>query len=280
MIIRVGCELEIDVATPTAVVAMVDVHPERSRQVVRQSFKTASCAPVHTLIDGFGNKARRFIAGPGPTRFSYHAEIADDGRPDELAGHLDFVPVAELPFDCMTYLAGSRYCETDRLSDFAWSTFGGVPEGGQRAQAVVDFVHRHIRFDYALARSTRTAFEALNERVGVCRDFTHLAVALCRALNMPARYVNGYLGDIGVPPDPAPMDFSAWMEVYLGGRWLTLDARHNKPRIGRVVIARGRDAADVAMITTFGPHVLSHFHVVAEEIATVAALDRRIGVAA
>ena len=166
----------------------------------------------------------------------------------------------------MIYLLGSRYCETDRLSNTAWSLFGRVPKGWPLANAICDYVHDRIIFDYAHASPTKTAWDVHNERRGVCRDFAHLAVTLCRCMNIPARYCTGYLGDIGVPPDNAPMDFSAWFEVYLGGEWHTVDARHNVPRIGRILVARGRDAADVAISTTFGPNTLSKFRVITEEI--------------
>ena len=175
-------------------------------------------------------------------------------------------PVANLPKETLPYLLASRYCETDKLGQTAWNMFGHYAENASRVRAVVDYVHNQLTFGYGFARSTRTAVEALNERVGVCRDFAHTTIALCRALNIPARYVNGYLGDIGVPKDPAPMDFSAWVEVFLDGRWFTVDARHNHPRTGRVVIARGRDAADVPMIHSFGPHWLKEFSVVTEEL--------------
>jgi transglutaminase-like putative cysteine protease len=180
--------------------------------------------------------------------------------------------MSELPPDALPFLRPSRYCETDLLSDFAWGNFGGVNGGWARVQAICDFVHGRLRFSYPEARPTRTAHEALAEGVGVCRDFTHLAIALCRCLNIPARYCNGYLGDIGVPPDPAPMDFNAWFEVFLGDRWFTFDARHNQPRIGRILIARGRDAADIPMIASFGSHHLTCFTVVTEEIKEQAAI--------
>jgi transglutaminase-like putative cysteine protease len=180
--------------------------------------------------------------------------------------------VSELPPDALPFLRPSRYCETDLLADFAWANFGAINGGWARVQAVCDFVHARLRFSYPQARPTRTANEALAEGVGVCRDFTHLAVALCRCLNIPARYCNGYLGDIGVPPDPAPMDFNAWFEAFLGGRWFTFDARHNQPRIGRILISRGRDAADIPMIATFGSHRLTRFTVVTEEIKEPASI--------
>jgi transglutaminase-like putative cysteine protease len=165
------------------------------------------------------------------------------------------------------YLLGSRYCETDLLMDIAWSTFANTFPGWARVQAICDFVHHQITFGYGYARKTRTAFEAYNERAGVCRDFAHLAVTLCRCMNIPARYCTGYLGDIGVPKDPAPMDFSAWFEVFIGGQWHTFDARHNTPRIGRVLIARGRDAADIAISTHFGPGILNLFRVWTDEVS-------------
>jgi len=166
---------------------------------------------------------------------------------------------------------GSRYCDTQKLSDLAWSMFGGITGGWQRVQAICDYVHDRITFGYHYARNDRTASEGHDERTGVCRDFAHLAVTLCRCMNIPARYCTGYLGDIGVPADPAPMDFSAWFEVFLSGRWYTFDARHNHPRIGRVVIARGRDAADVAISTTFGSARLTRFMVITEEVQEQAA---------
>ena len=177
------------------------------------------------------------------------------------------VPVQELPTDVLRYLVGSRYCEVDKLGSFAWAQFGTVKPGWTRVQAIFDFVHNHLEFGYPHARATRSAAEGLEERLGVCRDFTHLSIALLRAMNIPARYCNGYLGDIGVPPDPAPMDFNAWTEVYLDGHWYTFDARHNMPRIGRIVVARGLDAADIPMIHTFGPHWLQEFTVMTDEVA-------------
>ena len=184
------------------------------------------------------------------------------------------VPVQDLPDDALVYLMGSRYCDTDLMSDTAWALFGNTPLGWQRVQAIVDYAHSRIRFDYQQARSTRTASEGHREQVGVCRDFAHLAITLCRCMNIPARYCTGYLGDIGVPRDPAPMDFSAWFEVYLGDRWYTFDARHNRRRIGRIVMARGRDATDVAISTAFGPAYLGRFDVITEELTADTGLTR------
>jgi transglutaminase-like putative cysteine protease len=196
------------------------------------------------------------------------ATIEDDGKTDRQVPRAREVPVQHLPDECLVYLLGSRYCETDRLSQTAWDMFGAVAPGWGRVQAICDFVHGHIQFDYMQARSTRTAFEAYNERVGVCRDYAHLALTLCRCLNIPARYVNGHLGDIGVPVVD-PMDFSAWIEVFLEGEWHIFDPRNNTPRIGRIVIARGRDAADIPLINTFGPHVLKGFRVWTYEVPAI-----------
>jgi transglutaminase-like putative cysteine protease len=192
--------------------------------------------------------------------------IEDSGRADEVAREAEQWNVDRLPDDALVFLLGSRYCDTQKLSDFAWARFGGIQGGWKRVQAICDYVYDRIEFGYHHARNDRTAAEAHAERVGVCRDFAHLAVTLCRCMNIPARYCTGYLGDIGVPRDPAPMDFSAWFEVFLGGRWYTFDARHNHPRIGRILIGRGRDAADVAISTTFGPSYLAQFSVVTEQI--------------
>jgi transglutaminase-like putative cysteine protease len=194
--------------------------------------------------------------------------VADPGTPDIVAGDAGQHAVEHLPEDALVFLLGSRYCETDRLSEAAWALFGGVPPGWQRVQSICDFVHGHILFGYEHARPTKSAWETYREQTGVCRDFAHLAVTFCRCMNIPARYCTGYLGDIGEPPTDAPMDFSAWFEAYLGGRWYTLDARHNRPRIGRIVMARGRDATDVAIVTSFGPCTLTGFKVKTDEVVT------------
>lgn len=272
MQIRYGYRIEIVCDRPTALVTMLDVHPSRchDRLVPDEMQATALLAPDAAIplerhFDAFGNVCRRMVAPTGGVRLEASGLIYDGGRPDAVAPAARQLSPAELPAELMVFLLGSRYCETDKLMDTAWNLFGHLQPGWSRVQAVVDFVHNHLTFGYAFARSTRTAAEAFEERIGVCRDFSHLAVALCRCLNIPARYCNGYLGDIGVPPDPAPMDFNAWFEVWLDGRWYTFDARHNEPRIGRIVIARGRDATDVPMINSFGAHALQRFEVVTEE---------------
>ncbi|WP_274627130.1 transglutaminase-like domain-containing protein [Arvimicrobium flavum] len=262
MQIRLGYEIAIECERPTHVVSLLDIHRERQRDIQRQTrLLTSPTVPLTCYVDGFGNACRRFMAPEGGVRLLYDAVVSDTGLPDEVNTLAGETPVERLPSDVLVYLLGSRYCETDHLSQKAWDLFGKVPGGWARAQAIVDYVHDCLSFSYGYARATRTAAQAHDERVGVCRDFAHLAITFCRCMNMPARYVNGFLGDIGVPQDPAPMDFSAWMEVYLDGKWYTFDPRHNVPRIGRVVIARGRDATDVPLLHSFGPHRLATFKV-------------------
>jgi transglutaminase-like putative cysteine protease len=268
MIIKYGCELSIVVDRPTPTCCLVDIHADRRGDIVSETCLAARpSVPLSDESDLFGNRLRRFVAEAGESTLCLSGVIRDSGMPDARDHAAPVRSVSDLPSEVLTYLNGSRYCETDKMGEVAWKVFGHLPRDAGLVQSVCDFVHERIRFDYKLARSTRTAVEAYEERVGVCRDFTHLAITLCRCLNIPARYVNGYLGDIGVPPDPSPMDFNAWFEVYLGDGWYTYDARHNQRRIGRLPIARGRDACDVPMLQTFGPHVLKTFKIVTEEVA-------------
>ena len=262
MLIRLGYEIAIDCVAATPVVSLLEIHKDRQADIKRQTrVLTSPSVPTKVFHDLHGNVCRRFTAPAGNFRILYDAAVEDSGETDAVNTLAKEVPVAELPDDVLGYLLGSRYCETDHLSGLAWQLFGQLPPGWARVQAIVDYVHNRLSFGYGYARSTRTAAQAHEERVGVCRDFAHLAITLCRCMNIPARYVNGYLGDIGVPLDPAPMDFSAWMEVFLDGKWYTFDPRHNRPRIGRVVIARGRDATDVPLLHSFGQHQLSLFKV-------------------
>ena len=262
MLIRLGYEIAIECTEPTPVISLLEIHRDRQADIKRQTKVLTSPSVATTLYhDLFGNACRRFVAPAGNFRLLYDAVVEDSGTHDEVNTLARELPVQELPDDVLVYLLGSRYCETDHLSDLAWQLFGHLPSGWARVQAIVDYVHNRLSFGYGYARSTRTAAQAHEERVGVCRDFAHLAITLCRCMNIPARYVNGYLGDIGVPADPAPMDFSAWTEVFLDGKWYTFDARHNVPRVGRVVIARGRDATDVPLLHSFGAHRLSLFKV-------------------
>jgi transglutaminase-like putative cysteine protease len=261
MLIRFGYDIAIACGAPTPVITQLSIEASQAKDLrVAEHFTLTPQIPSSLYKDMFGNVCRRFIAPVGELSLWSDSVIEDPGRVDPDATGASVLPVEALPDETLVYLLGSRYCETDRLSQMAWNLFGATPPTGARVQAICDYVHRRIRFDYQLARATRTASEAHQEQVGVCRDYAHLAIALCRCMNIPARYVNGYLGDIGVPLF-LPMDFSAWIEVYLGDRWWVFDPRNNIPRIGRVVISRGRDAADVAMITSFGPHWLNRFRV-------------------
>jgi transglutaminase-like putative cysteine protease len=268
MQIRLGCELVYDCPQPTPMLLMLNIHYTRVADlVVPDRLVTDPPIPIHSYRDGFGNWCSRLVAPVGRIRLFADGIVNDTGEPDVVEVEADQHPVENLPDEALVFLLGSRYCETDRLSEIAWSLFGKTPLGRRRVQAICDFVHEHITFGYEHAQAGRTAWEAFCDRAGVCRDYAHLAVAFCRCLNIPARYCTGYLGDIGVPPSDLPMDFAAWFEAFLGGEWHVFDARHNIPRIGRVLIARGRDAVDVAIATTFGPSTLSSFSVRTEAIA-------------
>jgi len=267
MLIRLGYDIQFDLPLDVFFISMVNVHPSRVQDLrAPDNLSVEPATREGSYIDSFGNRCTRFMARKGPLRLYNSTLIEDSGEPDPVDRAAREMPVEQLPPEVLIYLLGSRYCEVDLLCDTAARLFGGLPRGWPRVQAVCDWVHNHIQFGYGFARPTRTALEVLRERVGVCRDFQHLAVSFCRCLNIPARYATGYLGDIGVPPAPSPMDFSAWFEVYLENRWWTFDARHNTPRIGRVLLATGRDAADVAITTSFGSAYLRKFEVVTEEV--------------
>jgi transglutaminase-like putative cysteine protease len=254
MQIRLGYELRYTFPQPTPIILTLNVHHSRTNDLIEPDLLHTEPAVVSRAYhDGFGNWCTRLVAPAGKFRIWSQALIKDTGLPDVVVSNAQQVPVDALPDSTLVYLLGSRYCETDLLSELAWKTFEHAPAGWQRVQAICDFVHRHIEFGYQYASPSKTAFGAYSERRGVCRDYAHLAIALCRCMNIPARYCTGYLGDIGIPPVDAPMDFAGWFEAYLGSDWYTFDARNNVPRIGRVLIARGRDAADVALNTTFGP---------------------------
>jgi transglutaminase-like putative cysteine protease len=268
MLIRVGFDIAYSCPQPVATVLKLGIEHGRTPDLIEPDrLIVEPYAPLREFTDSFGNRCVRLVSPAGVTRLKTSAFVRDSGLPDVVRPDAREVPVQELPTDVLRYLVGSRYCEVDKLGSFAWAQFGTVKPGWTRVQAIFDFVHNHLEFGYPHARATRSAAEGLEERLGVCRDFTHLSIALLRAMNIPARYCNGYLGDIGVPPDPAPMDFNAWTEVYLDGHWYTFDARHNVPRIGRIVVARGLDAADIPMIHTFGPHWLQEFTVMTDEVA-------------
>jgi transglutaminase-like putative cysteine protease len=271
MLIRLGYDIGFNVPAPVTIVAMLHVHPSRERDLLEpDELKLDPDVPHTSYIDSFGNRCSRFVAPPGPITLSCSTLIEDSGLEDPAPIDAREHPVAELPNETLIYLLNSRYCEVDRLSNIAVELFGDVAPGWGRVEAICRWVHAKVAFGYQHARPTKTALDVFTERVGVCRDFQHLAVTFCRALNIPARYVTGYLGDIGIPPTFTPMDFSAWFEVYLADRWWTVDARHNHPRIGRVLMAVGRDASDVAITTSFGIASLTHFNVVSDEVVTAA----------
>jgi transglutaminase-like putative cysteine protease len=272
--IKAGYNIAFNCLQEVPFVLMMSVHPSRKTDLLTEHRITFS--PQITsrdYLDAFGNVCTRLVAPPGVLEIRNRFTIHDSGKRDVYAPDAPQLNIDRLPDDSLVYLLGSRYCDTEKLRDLAWSLFGGVQGGWQRVQAICDYVHHRLQFGYHHARCDRTAAEGHEERIGVCRDFAHLAIALCRCLNIPTRYCTGYLGDIGVPRDPAPMDFSAWFEVFLGGRWFTFDARHNNPRIGRILMARGRDAADVAISTTFGAAQLARFSVLTEELIDDVAAD-------
>jgi transglutaminase-like putative cysteine protease len=270
MLIRCGYDISFEAETRTAMMAMLSLHPSRHQDLqTAQRLMISPDIPLYHYEDGFGNIATRLTVPPGGVTLSCDFVIEDSGEPERPAPVGPQTPVEDLPDDVMIFLLGSRYCETDRLMDVAWANFAHYGTASERVDAIVDFVHNHIEFGYHHARSDKTAWNGYQERQGVCRDFAHLAITLCRCMNIPARYCTGYLGDIGIPPVDAPMDFSAWFDVYIDGQWYTHDARHNRPRIGRILMARGRDATDVALTTAFGPATLTRFEVHCEEVQSI-----------
>ncbi len=272
MLIRAGYDIIFEHPAPTPIITMLYLHPSRGPSIRRGDYLLVEPpVQVSDYTDVFGNRCGRLVAPAGPIRFWNDAVVEDSGQSDPRNPAAEQHEIHDLPDATLTFLMPSRYCEVDRMVDLAWQLFGTVPKGWARVQAICDFVHNHIMFDYMQARKTRTAYETYQERVGVCRDFTHLAITFCRCLNIPARYCTGYLGDIGVPVT-GPMDFSAWFEAYLGGRWYPFDPRNNIPRIGRVLMAHGLDAADVALLTSFGPSRLERFTVWTDEVGEDALL--------
>ncbi len=267
MKIRIGYDMVYECPQPVPMILMLNTHYSRASDVVVPDHVcTDPAVPLIAYRDGFGNWCSRIVAPAGETRIFAEGILRDTGLPDEVAPNAPQLAIEDLPEETLVYLLGSRYCETDRLSSEAWRLFGNTAPGWSRVDAICAFVHRHIKFGYQFARRTKSAWEAYSEGAGVCRDYAHLALTFCRCVNIPARYCTGYLPDIGVPAVPDPMDFAGWFEAFLGGRWYTFDPRNFEPRIGRILIARGRDASDVAIATTFGPNVLKRFVVHAEEI--------------
>lgn len=267
MLIRLGYDIQFQIPAPVPMIALLNVHPSRVSDLREPDvLQVEPEIPVTPYSDSFGNICTRFVAPEGLLRLHTSTLIEDSGQPDEEK--LDAIqhPVEDLPDEVLRFLLPSRYCEVDLLVNVATELFGSTDPGWGRVQAVCDWVNKKVEFGYHYARSTKTALDVYTERAGVCRDFQHLCISFCRALNIPARYTTGYLGDIGVPISPSPMDFSAWFEVYLEGRWWTFDGRHNARRIGRILMATGRDAADVALTTSFGRAPLNLFKVITDEV--------------
>jgi transglutaminase-like putative cysteine protease len=271
MEIRAGFSITYDCPKPTPMLLVLNIHPSRRVDLLTPQVLTFSPqVEAWDYTDGFGNVCTRITAPAGLMTVSTDFTIYDSGLPDVVPHDAVQHDIRDLPDDVMVYLLASRYCETDKLAPLAWSLFGGAQRGWPLVQAILDYAHSRIRFDYQLADPTRSAADGNYQQVGVCRDYAHLALTLCRCMNIPARYCTGYMGDIGVEPSPLPMDFSGWFEVYLGGHWYTCDARHNQPRIGRILMAIGRDATDVALSTQFGPARLAGFEVVTDEVVPMA----------
>jgi transglutaminase-like putative cysteine protease len=270
--LQVGFELIYQFPQPVPMILVVNIHYSRSADiVVPDRLVTEPFVPMTSYRDSFGNWCSRLTAPVGRLSLSTNGVVRDRGEPDETRPDAVQHSVQDLPEETLIFLLGSRYCETDLLSEVAWQLFAATAPGWPRVQAICDYVHNRIAFSYENARATRTAAQAYEERVGVCRDYAHLAITFCRSMNIPARYCTGYLSDAGTPPPWAVGDFAAWMEVYIGGRWHTFDPRNNVPRIGRVLMAWGRDASDVAIVTTFGPNRLESFKVWTDEIAATSA---------
>jgi transglutaminase-like putative cysteine protease len=263
--LTVGCEFEFDTAHPVAAVMQVAPCPQPAVSMRREQWDTGS--DHHGYIDLYGNRCERFTIASGRSRIAYEAELLLTAPADVIEPDAPETPVASLPDEALSFVMPSRFCLPDELGHEAWQRFGNTPPGWGRVQAVVDFVHGHLEFVPGASNPWTSAADAYRAGQGVCRDYAHLAITFCRALNIPARYVFGYISDIGVPPPAEPMDFAAWFEAYLDGRWHTFDARNNTPRVGRVVVGRGRDAIDVALITSFGPLTLTGFQVRAEQLA-------------
>jgi transglutaminase-like putative cysteine protease len=267
MEIKVGFEISYQAAQPTPMVMMLSIHPSRRADII--GHETIIAEPdvrIGYYRDSFGNICGRLVAPAGDVTLRGNARVADRGLPDRVEPSAQQTAIEQLPDELLLYLMPSRYCETDKLTDIAWSLFGNTRPGWGRVAAIAEFVHHHVTFGYQHAHAMKSAFDVYEQRSGVCRDFAHLALTLCRCMGIPARYCTGYMGDIGIPPEPFPMDFSGWFQAWLGDQWYTFDARHNVPRMGRILMATGRDAADVALTTSFGRMELKNFVVISEEV--------------
>ncbi|MFI5040293.1 MAG: transglutaminase family protein [Acidimicrobiales bacterium] len=253
MDVRVGCRFSYLAEVPTAAILQVEPRLDGGSIAVREQWSTDPVLDLHPYRDAFGNLCRRTTLPAGATTLGYDGVVRVSGEPDESDASAEEIPPDQLPDEVLAFIMPSRFCLPDQLGDVAWTEFGGLAPGYARVQAVCDFVHDHLRFDYDASSPLATALDVYQAHAGVCRDFAHLGISLCRALNIPARYAFGYIPDLDLSTAAGTtMDFCAWMEVFLGGRWWTFDPRNNVPRAGRVLIGLGRDAVDVAMITTFG----------------------------
>jgi len=271
MEIKVGFELTYAAVQPTPMVIMLNIHPSRQADIIgKETVVAEPDVPIRFYHDSFGNICGRLVAPAGGVTLKGRALVRDTGLPDEVMPTAQQLPIEQLPNELLLYLMPSRYCETDKLTDIAWSLFAKTRPGWERVAAITEFVHKHVTFGYEHAHHMKSAHDVYEQKTGVCRDFAHLALAFCRCMGIPARYCTGYMGDIGVPPDPAPMDFSGWFQVWLSGKWFTFDARHNIPRRGRILMGTGRDAADVALSTSFGRMELKKFVVVSDEVVKAA----------
>ena len=267
MEIKVGFEIAHTAAAPTPMVIMLSIHPSRRHDIIgAEEIVAEPAVPIGFYRDMYGNICGRLVAPAGGVSLRGSARVRDSGLPDPVAPQAQQQPIDQLPDDLLVYLMASRYCETDKLTDIAWSLFSATQPGWARVAAICSFVHDHVTFGYQYAHHMKSAHDVYQQRTGVCRDFAHLALTFCRCMGIPARYCTGYMGDIGIPPDPAPMDFSGWFEAWLSGQWYTFDARHNHPRIGRILMGTGRDAADVALTTSFGRMDLAKFVVISDEV--------------
>lgn len=273
MLCRVGCEFVYQSAGSTPAIAQVFVRPDGSHRLLEEHASISSAEPLHEYLDSFGNRCARFTIPEGDFSLRYDALVEISGEQDEVVPDVEQVSVEHLPDEVLRFLLPSRYCHSDHLSNVAWDLFGGSEPGWGRVQAICDWVHSNVTFMHG-SMGLATSTEVYLQRRGVCRDFAHLGVTFCRAMNIPARYGFGYMGDIGIEPMDAAMDFHAWFEVFLGGRWYSFDCRHNRPRIGRIFVGKGRDAVDVAMLTTFGAARLQRMTVWADEVAEGTTLDR------
>jgi transglutaminase-like putative cysteine protease len=251
--LRVGCEFIYDVSAPTPATVQVRPRSDARHQLITETWTTTPSLPIDEYVDFYGNPVKRLVMPEGELGLRYDAVYSVPDEPDPDGSGLAHPPLEQIPGELLHFTLPSRYCLSDELMGTAWELFGQSEPGWARVQAICDWVHDNLQFQYGTSSPLTTAVDVFKARKGVCRDFAHLAVTFCRAMNIPARYVFGYLPDIYVPLPPEPMDFAAWMEVWLGDRWWTFDPRNNARRVGRVLIGRGRDALDVAMLTTYGP---------------------------